>query len=163
MAQEERFGTRDRSYSAWHRRMSTRRFVGIENAQLLSMIDLDASLWVEYDNGTKEPLALIETAEDRGQGIKPATVTLKLAQRADLPCFVVLYTLANTPNPADTAWNDIARFRVRRLYPQTETSWRIMSPAEWAENLLRLRAWQAKRLDAELDTILYGEPSFAAD
>ena len=64
MSQEERHGTRDRSYSAWHRRQSTRRYIGIEKATLLAMIDLDASLYVEYDDGTKEPLALIETAQD---------------------------------------------------------------------------------------------------
>src|SRR5688500_12286183 len=73
MSQEERFGTRDRSYSAWHRRNSTRRFVGIERAQTLAMIDLDASLYVEYDDATKEPIALIETAIDCGQEFKPAT------------------------------------------------------------------------------------------
>ena len=51
--QEEIYGTRDRAYSAWHRRGSTRRYVGIDRAQLLAMIDLDAALYVEYDNGTK--------------------------------------------------------------------------------------------------------------
>ena len=46
MPHEEVTGTRDRTYSAWHRRMSTRRYVGIEAAQTLCMIDLDASLYV---------------------------------------------------------------------------------------------------------------------
>jgi hypothetical protein len=40
--QEERYNTRDRTYSAWHRRLSTRRFVGLERAQLLAMIDIEA-------------------------------------------------------------------------------------------------------------------------
>lgn len=79
--QEERYGTRDRTYSAWHRRLSTRRFVGIDRAQLLAMIDLDASLYVEYDDRTKEPVALIETARDVGQEHKPVTVTRRLAVR----------------------------------------------------------------------------------
>ena len=70
MPHEEVTGTRDRTYSAWHRRMSTRRYVGIEAAQTLGMIDLDASLYVEYDDSTKEPLALIETARDVGQEFK---------------------------------------------------------------------------------------------
>jgi len=65
--QEERYGQRDRAYSAWHRRLSTRRFVGIDRAQLLAMIDLDAALYVDYDDRTKEPVALIETAMDVGQ------------------------------------------------------------------------------------------------
>ena len=93
MAQEEKYGTRDRTYSAWHRRLSTQRFVGIEKAQLLAMIDLDAALYVEYDDGTKEPLALIETAQDVGQAYKPATVTLRLAKRAD---FALLYRIVHT-------------------------------------------------------------------
>jgi hypothetical protein len=33
--------------------MSIRRFVGIERAQLFSMIDLDGALFVEYDDGSK--------------------------------------------------------------------------------------------------------------
>ena len=52
---------------------------GIDSAQLLAMIDLDASLYVEYDDNSKEPLALIETAQDVGQAHKSATVTTNLA------------------------------------------------------------------------------------
>ena len=147
--QEEVFDVRDRSYSHWHRRDSTRRFIGIEDAQLLAMIDLDASVYIEYDDGTKEPLALIETAEDRGQNYKNATVTLKLAKRANLPCFVLLYKLSSNPNPANKKYRDIDRFRVKRLYPKPEFTWRELSPQEWAENLLRLRRWQADKLDTE--------------
>ena len=115
--QVERHGTRDRTYSAWHRRPSIRRFVGIERAQLLAMIDLDASLFVEYDDQTKEPVALIETARDVGQAFKAATVTARLAKRAGLPAYVVLYTPASNLNPSDQEWQDISRFRVRRLWP----------------------------------------------
>ena len=150
MSQEERFGTRDRSYSAWHRRHSTRRYIGIEKAQLLAMIDLDASLFVEYDDGTKEPLALIETALDTGQSFKTATVTKKLAEKANLPCFVVLYTLADDQNPADREWKDIKMFRVKRLHPNAEHQWREVSPEKWAKTLLSMREWQAKRLDQRL-------------
>lgn len=151
MSQEERYNTRDRSYSAWHRRQSTRRYIGIENAQLLAMIDLDASLYVEYDDGTKEPLALIETARDVGQPHKTATVTLKLAQRADLPCFVVLYTVSESMNPADNKWPDISSFRVKRLHPSPEFQWRVLTPQEWADTLLIMRRWKAKRIDALID------------
>ncbi len=147
MSQEERYGTRDRSYSAWHRRKSTRRYIGIENAQLLAMIDLDASLYVEYDDGTKEPLALIETARDVGQPYKTFTVTCNLAKMADLPCFVVLYTLSNDPNPADQEWPDIVSFRIKRVYPHPEEIWRVVTPQEWAEGLLKMRKWKAGRID----------------
>lgn len=148
MSHEEKYGTRDRSYSAWHRRLSTRRFIGIESAQLLAMIDLDASLYVEYDDGTKEPLALIETARDVGQEYKTATVTKKLAERANMPCFVLLYKTSDKPNPADPAWKDISEFRVKRLWPKPEQTWRTVTPDEWALTLLKMRRWSADKLDA---------------
>lgn len=151
MAQEEKYGTRDRTYSAWHRRMSTRRFVGIESAQTLAMIDLDASLYVEYDDGTKEPLALVETAVDVGQPYKPATVTKKLARRANLEAWVVLYTVSDDPNPADPTWPDIRGFRVRRVYPEPETTWARATPAAWCKRLVQIRRGTASRLDDELD------------
>lgn len=151
MAQEEIFNQRDRSYSAWHRRQSTGRFVGIEKAQLLAMIDLDASLYVEYNDGAKDPLALIETARDVGQTYKTATVTLNLAQRANLPCYVVLYTLSDQPNPYDRKFYDIKQFRVRRLHPApVDSRWRILQPDDWARELLELRLESAARVDNEL-------------
>ena len=146
--QEEKHGVRNRHYSAWHRRASTRRFVGIEKAQLLAMIDLDASLYVEYDDGTKEPLALIETAQDVGQ-YKSAAVTKNLAVKASLPCYVVLYTLSDDPNPADSQWEDIKQFRVKRLWPKPEYEWKTYSPLEWANCLVKLRKWSAEKLDQE--------------
>jgi hypothetical protein len=144
--QEERYGTRCNAYSAWHRRMSTKRFVGIEKAQLLAMIDLDAALYVEYDDRTKQPLALIETARDVGQPFKTATVTKNLAVRANIPCFVVLYTLSDDRNPADYSAYDIDIFRVRRLHPVEEKDWRILTPKEWAETILAMREWSANRI-----------------
>ena len=146
MPQEEIYGKRDRTYSDWHRRNSTRRYIGIEKAQLLTMIDLDASVYVEYDDGTKEPLALIETAMDNGQSFKSATVTLKLAQRANLPCFVLLYKKTASIPP------DIERFRAKRLHPKIEKEWRILTPEEWCKTLLALRKWQCSKLDQEWET-----------
>lgn len=151
MSQEERYGTRDRTYSAWHRRMSTRRFVGIEVAQTLAMIDLDASLYVEYDDGTKEPLALIEAAADVGQRYKSATVTKKLAQRANLRAYVLLYATADTPNPADPNWPDISAFRVQRIWPEPTTTWRRFTPQEWCDQLVKIRRLMAGRVDEVLD------------
>lgn len=147
--QEERYGDRDLAYSAWHRRLSTRRFIGIERATRLSMIDLDGALYVEFDDCTREPLALVETARDEGQVTKVATVTARLAQRAGLPAYAVLYRVSDTPNPADRRWPDIAGFRVRRVWPQPEPAWRELSPAEWARALLQIREWAAARLDIE--------------
>ena len=101
MTQVERTGERDLTYSAWHRRDSIKRFVGPEKAQLLAMIDIDVVLFVEYDDSTKEPVCLIETALDTGQSIKPSTVTRKLAEKAKLPAYTLLYTPSETTkNPA---------------------------------------------------------------
>src|SRR5690606_16497029 len=138
MAQEEQYNSRDRSYSAWHRRNSTRRFVGIEKAQTLAMIDLDAALYVEYDDKTKEPLALVEAAIDTGQAFKSAAVTANLARRAGIPAFTVLYRRSGHRNPADANWPDIDRFRVRRVSPEP-TDWKIVSPELWAKCLLKIR------------------------
>lgn len=147
--QEEKYGQRGRAYSAWHRRSSTRRFVGIDRAQLLAMIDLDAALYVEYDNGTKEPLALIETAQDVGQTYKATAVTRRLAIRARLPCYCLLYALDSKVNPADPRWCDIKSFRVRRMWPRPEKRWRLLTPQEWAYALLKIRAWSSVRLERE--------------
>lgn len=147
--QEERYGTRDRTYSAWHRRLSTRRFVGLERAQLLSMIDLDGALYCEFDSNSSEPLALIETALDCGQQRKVATVTKRLAARARIPAYVVLYAPAPYPNPADPSQPDIRGFRIRRLWPSPERAWRTLDPMEWAEALLQIRQWAAMRSDRE--------------
>jgi hypothetical protein len=145
--QEERYGTRDQAYSAWHRRSSTRRFVGIERATRLSMIDLDGALYVEFDDHDREPLALIETALDVGQAFKSCSVTARLAQRAGLPAYVVLYQTSDTPNPADARQLDIQRFRVRRIWPRPEPAWRTLTPRSWAEALLQIRQWSCARLD----------------
>lgn len=146
--QEEKYGQRDRAHSAWHRRGHTRRFVGIDRAQLLAMIDLDAAPYVEYDNGTKEPLALIEAAQDVGQTHK-ATGTWRLAIRARLPCYCLLYALDGKANPANPRWRDIKSFRVRRMWPKPKKQWRLPTPQEWADALLKIRAWSSVRLDSE--------------
>jgi hypothetical protein len=151
MSQEERTGKRDLTYSKWHRRMSTRRFVGIEDAQLLAMIDLDASLFVEYDDGTKEPLALCEIARDTGQSHKTATVTTKLAMRTRdpvVPAYLILYMVGRNANPAYPEEFDIERFRVKRLWPNPYNEWRIATPEKWCKFLLRLRRISADKLDA---------------
>lgn len=147
MSQEERYGTRDQSYSAWHRSKSTERFVSAEQARKLAMIDLDACPYIEYGDGNKEPIALIETARDIGQPIKPATVTQKLAIRAQLPAYTVLYTCSAHPNPADPTCLDIASFRVQRLWPEPSRLWEIYAPQEWAIFLLRLREIETAKAD----------------
>lgn len=148
VSQEERYNTRDRSYSAWHRRHSTRRFVGIEKAQNLAMIDLDAYLYIEYDDSTKEPLALVETAMDVGQSWKTATVTKNLAKKAGIPAFVLLYKLSTEPNPCDPQFFDIESFRVKMIWPTYQDTWTTLTPQRWADALVKIRTQQCAALDA---------------
>jgi len=150
MSQEEIYGTRGREYSAFHRRFSIARYVGIEQAQRLAMIDLDAALYVEYDDRSREPLALIETARDVGQDHKPATVTRNLARRSRIPAYVLLYRLSHRMNPADPRFRDCDQFRLKRLWPHQERQWRILTPEQWCRGLMDVRAWQARRVDAEM-------------
>ena len=154
MAQEEKYGTRDQSYSAWHRRFSIRRFVGIECAQTLGMIDLDACPYVEYDNDTKVPIALIEVAVDVGQEWKTSAVTRNLAELCTeriLPAYVLLYKKASQVNPADRTQKDIESFRVKQIWPEQEDQWRTLTPQQWAEELTEIRKEIAKRIDLSLE------------
>lgn len=148
--QEELTGQRSLVYSAWHRRYSTQRFVGIEAAQRLAMIDIDACLWVEYDDRSREPLAVIETAMDVGQTFKASTVTRNLAKRAGISAYCCLYRLADEFNPAASGIADIASFRVRRLWPTPSYVWRAYTPEQWARLLLEIRECGARVLDEEL-------------
>ncbi len=147
--QEERYGARDLSYSAWHRAASIARFVGSERAQLLTMVDTDSVLWLELEPGTKEPLCIVEAAIDMGQDYKSATAIQRLAKRARVPAYVLLYQRAAERNPADPRWQDVAGFRVKRLWPRAELQWRTVSPNEWAQALLQIRVWSARRLDEQ--------------
>ena len=96
-----------------------------------------------------KPLALIEAAIDVGQQYKPATAIARLAKRARIPAYLVLYQRSTEPNPADPRMLDVSGFRIKRLHPRADTAWRTVPPAEWATAILRIRAWAARRLDVE--------------
>ncbi len=80
MSRHERYGTRDLTFSRWHRTLSND----------ATCIDLD---FCEYCNHCKKPLALIETARDVGQAFKPTTILRELAKQADIPAWLILYTI----------------------------------------------------------------------
>ncbi len=141
MSQQERYGSRDLTYSAWHRKDSTGRFVGIGLASTLTMIDVDC---VECDRYNK-PIALIETARDVGQPYKPATMTTELAMLSGLVAYLVLYTPSQRKNPAYPEYQDIDSFRVKRLWPEPEHFFTIYTPEEWTRRLVELRHWRASR------------------
>jgi hypothetical protein len=146
--QAERYQTRDRSYGIWHRVKSIARFLEPRQAHALTMADLDSVLFAEYDYPNKLPLCLVEVAQDIGQE-KPAGVIQNLAKLADIPAFVALYTHAEHPNPSNANWPDIARFRIKRIWPHPEDSWRTLKPDEWAKALVQIRGWQLRRFQVQ--------------
>jgi len=148
MSREERFETRERSYGLWHRVKSIARFIGTRQAEELAMVDLDSVLFAEHDYPTKLPLCLVEVGRDIGQE-KPAGVIRKLAQLADVPAYVCLYTPSNDPNPASPNWPDIEGVRIKRLHPHEEEGWRELTPAEWARALVQIRGWQLRRFKVQ--------------
>lgn len=143
----ERYETRDRAYGVWHRAPSIGRYLRADQAESLTMADLDSVLFTEYDAGQKVPLALVEVARDIGQE-KPTSVLQQLARLANVPAYVALYRPALSANPSNPNWDDIESFRVRRLWPQPEPSWRTLSPSEWARALVQIRDWQMRRFEA---------------
>jgi hypothetical protein len=113
-------------------------------AKAIAMIDVDVPLYCEYRDQDKEPLALIETAIDRGQSDKTATVTRRLAERAGIPAYTTLYRLSGQKNPADKSsdvW-DIDRFRVKELHPNPSKSWLVMTPQQYYDFLRGIRLEQ---------------------
>ncbi|WGS43708.1 hypothetical protein LFL97_09380 [Burkholderia sp. JSH-S8] len=142
----ELYEVRDRAYGAWHRAPSICRYLRADLAESLSMVDLDSVLFTEYDNAGKIPLALVEVARDIGQE-KPAGVMQQLARLADVPAYVALYTPAAAANPCNRNWSDIESFRVKRMWPRPEPGWRVLTPAQWARALVRIRGWQMRRFE----------------
>lgn len=143
----EKFVSRDRAYGIWHRAPSIGRYLRADQAEALTMVDLDSVLFAEYDNGAKVPLALVEVARDIGQE-KPAGVIQHLARLANVPAYVALYTTAPAANPSNPNWDDIASFRVRRMWPRPEPGWRVLTPRQWARALVQIRGWQMRRFEA---------------
>lgn len=148
MPQEEQYAARDLTFGIWRRVRSLARFVGLERASLAAAIDIDAMVFLDI-NGDKQPLALFELARDVGQHHKTTTAIAALARRAGVPAYCVLYRQASVANPCDPRALDIASFRVRRIHPRPESEWRTLPPAAFAEAIIQIRAWSARRLDAE--------------
>ena len=98
MSRYERYGTRDLTFSQWHRTLSYR----------CTAIDLD---FLEYCQQCRAPLALIELARDVGQANKPTVVLARLAEKSDVPAYLILYAL--DPN----APHGIGDCRIRRVHP----------------------------------------------
>lgn len=164
MSQREITGSRDMSYSAWHRAASIGRFLrGLDRdkhrvrmidgpwceypdlrketvAEQLGMIDID-HVFVDGKHFDRKPLALIESARTFGGQMtnKRATITAKLGELAGIPVFVVLYELADSDIPRMPGYRDIAMFYVRPYWPLRMQHYWQMTPAQYALFLVRLR------------------------
>lgn len=147
MADEEKYGFRDASYSEWHRTGNIKEFVGLEIAQTLKMIDLDCTIYCEYDDRSRLPIALIEVAVFQNNWTKPATVTQKLAELARIQAWVCLYELSNRPlGNKPNCW-DIDAFHIKRLNPSPQRKWEKKTPKEYAKFLAGLRQFSADQVD----------------
>lgn len=106
MSRQERYGTRDLAFSAWHRAIPRDDF---------TWIDIDHCA---YCDQCKDPIYLIELALDVGQSFKATTVTRKVALKLAIPALLVLYTVED---------ESISGFRVKRIAP-TWTEFRQVEP-----------------------------------
>ena len=94
-------------YSDWHRK-----YDGI------AYIDVDS---VECCMYCYEPLAIIETCYDKGQEWKATTLSKIIAERLNIPCFLVFYKEL-TPSSLT--------FRIKRI-KGSKTEFRLMSEDQW--------------------------------
>ncbi len=94
-------------YSDWHRK-----YDGI------AYIDVDS---VECCMYCYEPLAIIETCYDKGQEWKATTLSKIIAERLNIPCFLVFYKEL-TPTSLT--------FRIKRI-KGSKTEFRLMSADQW--------------------------------
>ena len=79
------------------------------------MIDLDVVIYIEYEDSSKEPIAILETAVDVGQAYKSATVTAYMSKltKSKIPAYVLLYELSDDDNPVDAlVVKTLSRFRL---------------------------------------------------
>jgi hypothetical protein len=131
--QYERTGIRDLTYSNWHRQFCPER---------VSMIDVDG---LEYCRRCRMPLALIETALDYGQAIKPTSALEQLSLAANVPAFCVLYAKNDEVCDFDRrrrcrrigCSHGIGSFRVRRIRP-CPTSYKPWTAGAFGEFLVNL-------------------------
>lgn len=121
MSAKERTGKRCLAYSRWHR----------EQGRELAAIDID---FVEYCVYCNEPLALVETTRDVGQGYKATTVTQALAQKAGLEVWLVYYSVEG-----EEGKEKVTRVRVQRVYPG-KTKIVFATPEQWRVRLLKMRS-----------------------
>ena len=101
-------------YSDWHRK-----YDGI------AYIDVDS---VECCMYCYEPLAIIETCYDKGQTWKATTLSKIIAERLNIPCFLVFYKELDHTS---------LTFRIKRIR-SSKTEFQLMNENEWVKVLRTL-------------------------
>ena len=91
----------------------------------ISYIDVDS---VECCIYCYEPLAIIETCYDKGQTWKATTLSKIIAERLNIPCWLVFYKEL-TPSSLT--------FRIKRIR-SSQTEFQLMNENEWVEILRSL-------------------------
>jgi hypothetical protein len=100
-------------------------------------------LFVGYDEISEKQYAIINHALDAGQMERPALEqkTLVKARLQLIPEYAVLYRKGRFSNPICPEYNDMDRFRVKRIWPEPETEWITLTPNQWVDHLVSLRTW----------------------
>jgi hypothetical protein len=107
--------------------------------------------WTEFCHYCKEPLAIVEEVIDRGQDLndKATTVTRKLAERADIPAFLVAPSIPRSKEvQAELEALDARKRELEALHPISALTARQIAPQRtnlvryepngWARELLTL-------------------------
>ena len=120
----ERTGKRPMEWSGWRRTLPE-----------VTNIDLDN---VEHCHYCFETLALMEVTQGYGQSSKPDVVVAKLARRAGLPGFLVVYALVSDGIGSD---REIDLFWVRPTEGgrgRKRGEWKTYEPEEFADVIIGL-------------------------
>ena len=129
MASFERSGHRDLTFNTWHRKGSIMRFVSDEDAGDLFANDIDL---VERDRITGLAVIYHEIGMDIGQANKQSLDIQRQARQAGVVGLLTLYKVASWRNPADQRFFDVERFRTRRIWPEPQEEFTIMTPDKYA-------------------------------
>ena len=108
------------TYNDWHRK-----FEGI------AMIDVDS---VECCIKCYEPLAIIETCFDKDQPWKATTLSKIIAERLNIPCWLVFYKELNASS---------LTFRIKRIR-SSKTEFQHMNEDQWVDILRNLHINHSK-------------------
>ena len=123
----ERTGTRDLSYSRWHRTLPPH----------FCFQDIDG---LEYCGRCNEPILIVSLATDHGQRHKETVREYKLAKRAGIVAVHLFVQLGTQIEDAtyQGAVYEVTGFRRRWLYPDRGELGHI-TPAQWETEIQQIR------------------------